>query len=119
MRIIRADENPPRAITDWHSRGVHMWGISGFADNAGARVTVGRYDAGSVLGRHPTGSWQAFAVVDGSGWVEGSSGERAQVAAGDLVVWEPAEDHASGSDAGMLVSIVQTTCDPASGPLRG
>jgi quercetin dioxygenase-like cupin family protein len=118
MRIIRSDANIPRAIADWGSHGVAMWRISEFSDNDGVRVSLGRYEPGSELGRHPTGSWQAFAIVDGGGWVEGGDGARVEVAAGDVVVWEPGEEHTSGTDDGMLVSIVQTTRDPASGALR-
>jgi quercetin dioxygenase-like cupin family protein len=112
MRIIRADANTVREIADWDSHGVAMWRISEFSDNEGTRVTLGRYEAGSVLGSHPTGSWQAFALVDGTGWVEAGNGERTPVTAGDIVVWEPGEEHASGSEHGMRVCIVQTTRDP-------
>ncbi len=118
MRIIRADANPVHEIADWDSRGVAMWRISEFSDNDGVRVTLGRYEPGGELGRHPTGGWQAFAIVDGRGWVEGGDGDRVDVVAGDVVVWEPGEEHTSGTVDGMLVSIVQTTVDPASGQLR-
>jgi quercetin dioxygenase-like cupin family protein len=53
-----------------------------------------------------------FAVVEGEGWVRGADGERAEVRAGDVVVWETGEDHDSGTESGMLVCIVQTSPDP-------
>ena len=118
MRIIRATVKPERVIADWGSRGVAMSCVSEFASNEGARVALGTYLPTSILGRHPTGSWQAFAIVDGAGWVEGDDGERYDVGAGDLVVWEPGEEHTSGSETGMRVCIVQTTRDPAPGALR-
>jgi quercetin dioxygenase-like cupin family protein len=62
---------------------------------------------GGVVGRHPTGSHQLFAVVSGSGWVSGMDGEREPVAPGDLVVWEPGEEHESGSDEGMTALVIE------------
>jgi quercetin dioxygenase-like cupin family protein len=112
MRVIRAADNGRREITDWDSTGVAMSKLAEFAANDFARVTHGTYDAGAVLGRHPTGMWQAFAILDGDGWVEGGDGARVDVHSGDVVVWEPGEQHTSGSDAGMSVCIVQTTRDP-------
>src|SRR5262245_34981575 len=109
MRIIRRNDARVRSITDWDSSGVVMEPVAGFAENDGARVSLGAYEPGGILGRHPTGSWQAFAIVDGAGWVEGGDGRRVDVGTGDVVVWEPGEEHTSGSEHGMRVNIVQTT----------
>jgi quercetin dioxygenase-like cupin family protein len=62
---------------------------------------------GGVLGRHPTGSHQLFAVVSGSGWVSGADGERAPIEAGNVVAWEPGEEHESGSAEGMTAIVVE------------
>jgi quercetin dioxygenase-like cupin family protein len=62
---------------------------------------------GGVVGRHPTGSHQLLAVVSGSGWVSGADGEREPVAAGDVVIWEPGEEHESGSEQGMTALVVE------------
>jgi hypothetical protein len=35
-----------------------------------------------------------------------------QVVAGDCVLWEPEEEHESGSDDGMVVVVVQTPSPP-------
>jgi quercetin dioxygenase-like cupin family protein len=115
VRITRADAARMREIHDWGSAGVAMRTLAGFGSSELTRVTHAKYGAGATLGRHPTGSWQAFAILDGTGWVEGREGTRVAVRAGDVVVWEPGEEHASGSDAGMRVCIVQTSCDPESG----
>jgi quercetin dioxygenase-like cupin family protein len=115
MRITRAEAAHTRPIHDWDSVGVEMRTLSEFAANAFARVTYGEYGTGAILGRHPTGSWQAFAILAGSGWVAGNDEVRIDVHVGDVVVWEPGEEHASGSEAGMRVCIVQTSRDPESG----
>lgn len=63
--------------------------------------------AGGVLGRHPAGAHQLFAVLSGSGWVSGADGERRPVSAGDIVALEPGEEHESGSDEGMRALVVE------------
>jgi quercetin dioxygenase-like cupin family protein len=71
------------------------------------QIVVIEIGPGGVLGRHPTASHQLFAVVSGSGWVSGADGERAPVEAGDVVAWEPGEEHESGSDEGMRAIVVE------------
>ena len=46
-------------------------------------------------------------MIQGSGWVSGGDGEREQIRAGEAVVWEPGEEHESGSDEGMTVLVVE------------
>jgi quercetin dioxygenase-like cupin family protein len=62
---------------------------------------------GGVLGRHPTGVHQLFAVLSGSGWVSGGDGRPEAVSSGDVVIWEPGEEHESGSDVGMSALVVE------------
>ena len=74
---------------------------------AGAHVVVIEVEPGGLVGRHPAAAFQLFTVVSGSGWVSGGDGEREPIAAGQAVVWEPGEEHESGSDAGMTVLVVE------------
>ena len=46
-------------------------------------------------------------MVRGTGWVSGGDGEREPIVAGAAVVWDPGEEHESGSDAGMTVLVVE------------
>jgi quercetin dioxygenase-like cupin family protein len=91
-------------------------GIAGFASAErpveGFRVHIATYEAGALLGRHPAGLWQLLGIVSGAGWAEGGDGERIDLVAGDAVVWEPGEEHASGSGPGMVAVIVQSTQIP-------
>ena len=80
--------------------------IDGFA------VDVARYAARAVLGRHPTRLWQLLAVVEGAGWAAGDDDVRADLGPGDAVLFEPGEEHSSGSDAGMVALIVQSRVPP-------
>jgi quercetin dioxygenase-like cupin family protein len=60
-----------------------------------------------VVARHPAAGAQLFAVVRGSGWVSGGDGQRESIEAGEAVLWEPGEEHESGSDGGMTVLVVE------------
>jgi quercetin dioxygenase-like cupin family protein len=74
---------------------------------AGAHAVVMEIGARGVVGRHPAGIPQLFAVVRGEGWVSGGDGERMPISAGEAVLWEPGEEHESGSDEGMTVLVVE------------
>jgi quercetin dioxygenase-like cupin family protein len=72
-----------------------------------AHAVVIEIAPGGVVGRHPTASAQLFVVVRGSGWVSGADGLRIQISAGEAVLWEPGEEHESGSDEGMTALVVE------------
>ena len=74
---------------------------------AEAHAVVIEVGPGGVVGRHPAVGAQLFTVVRGSGWVSGGDGEREAIAAGEAVLWEPGEEHESGSEAGMSVLVVE------------
>ncbi|WP_167761169.1 cupin domain-containing protein [Geodermatophilus sp. DF01_2] len=78
----------------------------------GFAVDVVRLAPGGGIGRHPTRLWQLFLVVSGSGWVSGADGERCPLAAGQGALWSPGEEHASGSDEGLLAVVVQCRVRP-------
>jgi hypothetical protein len=50
--------------------------------------------------------------VSGEGWAAGPDDEPVALGAGDAVLWEPGEEHSSGSDDGMVVVIVQSPEPP-------
>jgi quercetin dioxygenase-like cupin family protein len=50
---------------------------------------------------------QLFVVVRGSGWVSGRDGQREAISAGEAVLWEPGEEHESGSDEGMTALVLE------------
>ena len=72
-----------------------------------AHVVVIEIGAGGLVARHPAVVAQLFAVVRGSGWVSGGDGDREPISAGEAVLWEPGEEHESGSDEGMTVLVVE------------
>ena len=80
--------------------------VEGFA------VDVTTFAARSRIGRHPTRLWQLFAVVSGEGWAAGPDGHAVPLGPGDAVLFEPGEEHTSGSAGGMVVVVVQSTVPP-------
>ena len=109
MRRVRLVE---QKISDFGSRGVSASAHARVGAVQGVGVDVLRFAPGAVLGRHPTRLWQLFSVLQGAGWAAGGDGVRVPLSTGDCVMWEPDEDHASGTDDGMLVVVVQTPMPP-------
>jgi quercetin dioxygenase-like cupin family protein len=72
-----------------------------------AHVVVIEVGPGGVVARHPAVVAQLFVVVRGSGWVSGGEGGREEIGAGEAVLWEPGEEHESGSDIGMTALVVE------------
>lgn len=74
---------------------------------ADAHVVVIEIGRGGVVGRHPAGVAQLFAVVSGTGWVSGGDGAPEPIGAGEAVLWDAGEEHESGSDEGMTALVVE------------
>ena len=74
---------------------------------AEAHAVVIEIAPGGVVARHPAVVSQLFVVVSGSGWVSGADGEREAIRAGEAVLWDPGEEHESGSEEGMTVLVVE------------
>jgi quercetin dioxygenase-like cupin family protein len=72
-----------------------------------AHVVVIEIGAGGTVGRHPAAAQQLFVVVGGSGWVEGGDRGREEISAGESVLWDAGEEHASGSDRGLMALVVE------------
>jgi quercetin dioxygenase-like cupin family protein len=70
-------------------------------------VVVIEVGPGGVVARHPAVVSQLFVVIRGSGWVSGFDGQREPIEAGGAVLWEPGEEHESGSEGGMAVVVVE------------
>jgi quercetin dioxygenase-like cupin family protein len=99
-------------VTAFGSAGVTATPRAHLSAVEGAGVDLLTFGPGALLGRHPTRLLQLFALVAGQGWACGSDGERVRLVAGDCVLWEPGEEHESGSDGGMVAVVVQTPVPP-------
>jgi quercetin dioxygenase-like cupin family protein len=96
-----------REVVPHGSRGVRVSEVARLGRVDGFAVHLASIAAGGVAGRHPAPIWQLFVVVTGSGWVAGADGVRQPTRLGEAVLWEPGEEHESGSDEGMLVVITE------------
>jgi hypothetical protein len=105
VQILDVAVGPGRLIERFGSRGASHLGGAAF-DGAGG-VAFLTLTPGGHLGRHPTVLAQLFCVVTGSGWVAGDDGRRHALAVGQAALWEPGEEHESGSDEGMTVVVLE------------
>lgn len=78
----------------------------------GAAVDVLAFEPGALLGRHPTKLWQLFSVVSGTGWASGADAVRESLVSGDAVLWQPDEEHETGTNEGMVAVVIQTPVPP-------
>jgi len=112
---VRRVELPEEPLDHFGSEGVQHRTLARVLERSdGFAVDVMTVAAGGRIGRHRTRLWQLFLVVGGDGWAAGADGRAQPIRAGEAVLWEPGEDHESGSDTGMVVCIVQSTQDPTS-----
>ena len=105
MRIIdvRAESEPE--ISEFESLGARAKQL---ADGRGeSHVYVVHFDAGGVIGPHPTGLGQIFLVLSGSGWVAGADGQRHSLTVGQAALIERGELHSKGSDVGLDAVMIQ------------
>jgi quercetin dioxygenase-like cupin family protein len=104
---------PARELTAYGSDGASLRSAARvLRPQDGFAVDVVRLAPGGVVGRHPTRLWQLFLVVEGSGWVSGADGAPHPVAAGEAALWEPGEEHATGTGGGLLAVVVQCRVPP-------
>ena len=77
------------------------------AEGALVQVVILRFEPGGRLRRHPAGSPQILAVLEGSGEVSGASGVDEPIGAGEAVFLHEGEDHEMKSEAGLTALIIE------------
>jgi quercetin dioxygenase-like cupin family protein len=107
MRRLSFGAERARELRHHGSRAVGLVPLCRLA-GAGQAVCL-HVDAGGVVGGHPAGVAQLFAVVAGRGWVRGEEGPRRPLVAGEAVLFAAGEWHESGSDAeeGMVAIVIE------------
>jgi len=100
--VKRVDLRGEREVTAPGSASARVRRLAGQA-----HVVVIEVGVDGVVARRPAVGAQLFAVVRGSGWVSGGDGERQSIEAGEAVLWEPGEEHESGSLNGMTALVVE------------
>jgi quercetin dioxygenase-like cupin family protein len=103
---------PVSALEAHSSTGVTLTRFGRVAEPVDGVVEVATFAARSRIGRHHAALWQLLTVVSGEGWAAGPDGHAVRLVAGDAVLFEPGEEHASGSSLGMVAVIVQSPSPP-------
>jgi RimJ/RimL family protein N-acetyltransferase len=114
MRIIEFSPQMMQPITQFQSTGAASTLLAVGAGET--RVHGVRFEPAGQMGSHPTGSAQLFLIVRGDGWVMGGDGRRVNVATGQGAFFERGEQHAKGSDRGMVALMVQVDTLDCCGP---
>ena len=104
MEIFRFDRGE-KVIERFGSTGLRATRVA--AGHGEVQVTCLALAAGGVIGTHPATGAQLFLVITGEGWVAGQDGRRVPVSAGWGARWEDGEEHASGSEAGLVALAVE------------
>ena len=76
-------------------------------EGALVQAAIFRFEPGGRLRRHPAGSPQILAVLEGSGEVSGANGVDEPIGAGEAVFLHEGEDHEMKSEAGLTALILE------------
>jgi hypothetical protein len=105
VRIVEIGVGPGRLIEQFDS--VEARHLGGARFRGSGAMTFLSLAAGAELGRHPAVLSQLYCVVAGSGWVAGADGVAHAIGVGQAALWEAGEEHASGSEGGMRVVVLE------------
>jgi len=89
------------------------------AEGALVQAVILRFEPGGRLRRHPAGSPQILAVLEGSGDVSGANGVGEPIGAGEAVFLHEGEDHEMKSEAGLTTLIIEGEMWIGSASVRG
>jgi quercetin dioxygenase-like cupin family protein len=105
MQIFRFDREQAKTVDQHSSHGAAMLRI--LRSIRDATIAMLYIEPGGELGVHPSTGDQFFMVVQGEGWVTGANRRRVEISAGQAAFWVDGEWHASGSETGMGVVLVE------------
>jgi hypothetical protein len=94
-----------RAIQQFGSVGLTITPVARMAE--GGQAVAMWIAPGGHVGAHEAVGPQLFLVIHGAGWVEGASGARTPIRAGQAAYWEDGERHSSGSPRGMGALVIE------------
>jgi quercetin dioxygenase-like cupin family protein len=114
VRLVDLADAKRLSVDRFGSRGVDLIPLV-ISEYGVTAADVAYIEPGGILGRHAAPIEQLFVVMSGSGWVSGSDGVRYPRGPGQGAVWEPGEEHASGSDEGLTAVIVEAAEPSARG----
>jgi quercetin dioxygenase-like cupin family protein len=104
LKIFRFSPGMPITVFD----SVNATGTPVLRDVGGFYLTWIHLAAGGLLGNHEAVKNQLFVVINGAGWVQTQGSSKVAVAAGQAAFWQAGERHASGTDTGMAVIVIES-----------
>ena|ERR1700726_1311603 len=105
MRLLHFTDAPSVPIDRYQSQGAGYTKLAELDDSAALGVI--RLARGGRLGRHPAGTTQLAIVMSGSGSASGGDGSWEAIRAGDVLLWEPGEEHETLADDSMLLLVLE------------
>jgi len=105
MKFFRFDEDVAKPITQYQSQ-FSMVPLLLLEEKA--HVACMHIPAGGIVGEHKAACDQLFVVVDGEGWVYGEDQVTYPIQKGKAAFWSNGENHASGSEMGMTVMVIES-----------
>ena len=93
---------------DRREKNIGRFGSKGFlatriaAGDGKIHLTCLALEPGGLIGTHPATNAQLFLVTSGEGWVAGPDGQRLPITSGWGVRWDAGEEHASGTETGLI-----------------
>ena len=105
MRLYRFDAEAGRAVQQFGSEGLTITPVARIVE--GGQAVAMWIEPGGHVGAHDAVGPQLFLVISGAGWVEGASGAREPIRAGQAAFWEDGERHSSGSPGGMSALVIE------------
>ncbi len=108
MRILTME---PVRLERFSSHGVVVHhpvdGVGLLTSGGPATMVTVEFEPGGVIGRHPAVGRQALAVVSGAVEVWGGDGHAVDLAVGQLVLFEPGEEHETRAITAATLAIME------------
>ena len=105
MKIISLSSLQTEIITLFNSSNCSSYHLS---EGQGTSHTYYmNFQQDSLIGPHVAGFDQLFLVISGSGWVAGKDDCPQEISAGQVAYFKKGERHSKGSEAGMMVMMLQ------------
>lgn len=114
MKIVKATNPTSKGSADWFSGDVYVDSIA--VDGSGISAAVVHFTPGARTAWHRHDHGQTIYVTEGVGRVQKEGGAIEEVHAGDVVFFEPGENHWHGATPDRFMAHVAMLRLPDSGP---
>lgn len=114
MKIVKAPNATNKGSADWFTGDVYVDSIA--VEGSGISAAVVHFTPGARTAWHVHDHGQTIFITEGIGYVQREGGAKEEVRAGDMVFFEPGENHWHGASSDRLMTHVAMLKLPESGP---